>query len=155
MGWFSRSHTVEAGTFVEDGDVVFSEASGVSPPGRSVHPQSETEGKDAPPAPPYTLFGVEEIPLKGAHNVENVLAAVCAATLLGADPRLIRAGVRTFRAVEHRLEYVTTINGVEFYNDSKATNVDATIKALEAFPGRLWVILVAWTREATTRPCSR
>ena len=44
-------------------------------------------------------------------------------------------------AVEHRLEYVATINGVEFYNDSKATNVDATIKALEAFPGRLWVIL--------------
>ena len=141
VGWFSRTHTVEAGAFVEEGDVVFSGTSGVSPPGRSVHPQSETEGKDAPPAPPYTLFGVDEIPLKGAHNVENVLAAVCAATLLGADPRMIRAGVRAFRAVEHRLEYVATINGVEFYNDSKATNVDATIKALEAFPGRLWVIL--------------
>ena len=141
VSWFSRTHTVEAGAFVEDGDVVFSEASGVSTPGRSVHPQSETEGKDAPPATPYTLFGVEEIPLKGAHNVENVLAAVCAATLLGAAPRMIRAGVRAFRAVEHRLEYVATINGVEFYNDSKATNVDATIKALEAFPGRLWVIL--------------
>ena len=97
VGWFSRTHTVEAGAFVEDGDIVFSEASRVSPPGRSVHPQSETEGKDAPPAPPYTLFGVDEIPLKGAHNVENVLAAVCAATLLGADPRMIRAGVRAFR----------------------------------------------------------
>ena len=139
--WFSRSRTVEAGAFVEDGDVVFNGAGVVSPPGGSAHPESETEGKDHVPALPYTLFGVEEIPLKGAHNVENVLAAVCAAAVLGADPRMIRAGVRSFCAVEHRLEYVATIDGVEFYNDSKATNVDATLKALGAFPGELLVIL--------------
>ncbi|MCX6619027.1 MAG: UDP-N-acetylmuramoyl-L-alanine--D-glutamate ligase, partial [Acidobacteria bacterium] len=88
-----------------------------------------------------TMLSVNEIPLKGAHNVENVLAAVCAAALLGADQQLVQAGVRAFRAVEHRLEYVTTVGGVEFYNDSKATNVDATIKAIEAFPGNLLVIL--------------
>ena len=139
--WFSRSRTVEAGAFVEGGDVVVNGVGVVSPLGRPAHPENETAGKDRLPALPYTLFGMKEIPLKGAHNVENVLAAVCAATLLGADPRLIRAGVRSFRAVEHRLEYVATINGVEFYNDSKATNVDATLKALGAFPGGLLVIL--------------
>ena len=78
---------------------------------------------------------VSEIPLKGAHNVENVLAAVCAGALMGCAPEKIRQAVRDFKAVEHRLEYVATIRGVEYYNDSKATNVDATIKALESFPG--------------------
>ena len=77
---------------------------------------------------------VAEIPLKGAHNVENVLAAVCAARLGGVAAESIRASVASFKAVEHRLEFVAAVRGVEFYNDSKATNVDATKKALEAFP---------------------
>ena len=55
--------------------------------------------------------------------------------------RRSRAAVRTFRAVEHRLEFVRKLDGVDFYNDSKATNVDATLKAIDAFPGGLWVIL--------------
>ena len=76
------------------------------------------------------------IPLKGEHNVENVLAAVCAARLAGASADVIRRAVENFKAVEHRLEFVATINGVEFYNDSKATNVDATAKAIAAFSGR-------------------
>ena len=74
-----------------------------------------------------------EIPLKGAHNLENVLAAVCVGMIAGCEPRRIAGAVRGFRAVEHRLEHVATIQGVEYYNDSKATNVDATIKALESF----------------------
>jgi UDP-N-acetylmuramoylalanine--D-glutamate ligase len=82
-----------------------------------------------------------EIALKGAHNLENVLAAVCVGMLAGVKAADIRRAVANFRAVEHRLEYVATVRGVEYYNDSKATNVDATIKALESFPGRIHLIL--------------
>ena len=59
-----------------------------------------------------------------------------ASYLAGAPPSAIASGVKTFRAVEHRLEFVAEIGGVQFYNDSKATNVDAALKAVEAFPGR-------------------
>jgi UDP-N-acetylmuramoylalanine--D-glutamate ligase len=79
--------------------------------------------------------------LKGAHNVENVLAGVCVGALLRCDPDRIRKAVRAFKAVEHRLEHVATIRGVDYYNDSKATNVDATIKALESFPANIHLIL--------------
>ena len=69
------------------------------------------------------------------------MAAVCASALLGCAPEKIRQAVREFKAVEHRLEYVATIRGVDYYNDSKATNVDATIKALESFPANIHLIL--------------
>ena len=88
-----------------------------------------------------TIMNVGEISLKGTHNVENVLAGVCAGMLAGVDPADIRRAVANFKAVEHRLEYVATIRGVQYYNDSKATNVDATIKALESFPGGIHLIL--------------
>jgi UDP-N-acetylmuramoylalanine--D-glutamate ligase len=84
---------------------------------------------------------VSEVPLKGAHNLENVLAAVSAGLLMGCAPEKIRQAVRDFKAVEHRLEFVATIGGVDYYNDSKATNVDATIKALESFPANIHLIL--------------
>src|SRR5438105_5122705 len=84
---------------------------------------------------------VVEIPLKGAHNVENVLAAVCATRLGGVPAESIRRSVASFKAVEHRLEFVAEVRGVAYYNDSKATNVDATKKALEAFPGGVYLIL--------------
>ena len=87
------------------------------------------------------LIRVDELPIRGMHNVENTLAAVAAAHLAGMPPDHIAAAIRTFRAVEHRLEFVRTVSGVDFYNDSKATNVDATLKALNSFPGGLWVIL--------------
>jgi UDP-N-acetylmuramoylalanine--D-glutamate ligase len=85
---------------------------------------------------PEPVMPVAEIPLKGAHNVENVLAAVCAARLAGipAESRFAVGG--EFQAVEHRLEFVRTVNGVEYYNDSKATNVDAAMKAVASFGGR-------------------
>jgi UDP-N-acetylmuramoylalanine--D-glutamate ligase len=70
-----------------------------------------------------------------------VLAAVCAGALMGCVPEKIRQAVREFKAVEHRLEFVATIRGVDYYNDSKATNVDATIKALESFPANIHLIL--------------
>lgn len=87
------------------------------------------------------IMPLNEISLKGAHNVENALAGVCVGMLAGIEPAQIRAAVAAFKAVEHRLEYVATVGGVEYYNDSKATNVDATIKALESFPGRIHLIL--------------
>lgn len=82
-----------------------------------------------------------EIPLRGRHNVENVLAGACCARLAGAGLAEIRRGVMTFPGVEHRIEFVGVVDGVSYYNDSKATNVDATVKALESFEGGLWVIL--------------
>ena len=87
------------------------------------------------------LMHASEIPIRGRHNVENVMAAAAAARLAGAALPAIAAAVRTFRAVEHRLEFVRRLSGVDFYNDSKATSVDATLKALDAFDGGLWVIL--------------
>jgi UDP-N-acetylmuramoylalanine--D-glutamate ligase len=87
------------------------------------------------------VISLKDIPLRGAHNVENVLAAVCATRLAGAPAEAIGKAVQSFRAVEHRLEYVATDNGVEYYNDSKATNVDAAAKAIAAFPGCIHLIL--------------
>ncbi|HTW58198.1 MAG TPA: UDP-N-acetylmuramoyl-L-alanine--D-glutamate ligase [Terriglobales bacterium] len=116
--WFSRQKEVERGAWVREGAVVFRDDKG----------QRE-------------ILQVSEIPLKGAHNLENVLAAVCAGALMGCAPEKIRQAVRDFKAVEHRLEFVATIRGVDYYNDSKATNVDATIKALESFPANIHLIL--------------
>ena len=87
------------------------------------------------------LMQAAEIPIRGRHNAENVLAASIAAARTGVAHGAIAAAVRTFHAVEHRLEFVRNVNGIDFYNDSKATSVDATLKALDAFPGNVWVIL--------------
>ena len=87
------------------------------------------------------LMPAGDIPIRGRHNVENVLAASIAAARAGVSHAGIASAVGTFRAVEHRLEFVRSVSGVEFYNDSKATSVDATLKALDAFAGGLWVIL--------------
>jgi UDP-N-acetylmuramoylalanine--D-glutamate ligase len=116
--WFSRQREVTQGAWVRDGKIVF----------RSGAQQHE-------------VLEVSEIPLKGTHNLENVLAAVCAGALMGCAPEKIRQAVHAFKAVEHRLEFVATIRGVDYYNDSKATNVDATIKAIESFPANIHLIL--------------
>jgi UDP-N-acetylmuramoylalanine--D-glutamate ligase len=116
--WFSRQKRVAQGAFLRDGQIIFRD-----------------EGAE------ITLVRRDEIPLRGEHNVENVLAACAAAYLSGATPTAIASGVKTFQGVEHRLEFVAEVGGVKFYNDSKATNVDAALKAIEAFPGQLIVIL--------------
>jgi UDP-N-acetylmuramoylalanine--D-glutamate ligase len=86
-------------------------------------------------------MAITEVPLKGAHNLENALAAIAVAMLTGCAPQQIARAVRDFKAVEHRLEFVATIRGVQYFNDSKATNVDATIKALESFPAHIHLVL--------------
>jgi UDP-N-acetylmuramoylalanine--D-glutamate ligase len=78
------------------------------------------------------LVNRDEIFLRGLHNVENVLASLAAGLACGASPESMRETVRNFKGVEHRIEFVAEIDGVKFYNDSKATSVDATLKALEA-----------------------
>ena len=87
------------------------------------------------------LMEAGEVPLRGRHNIENAMAAALVAHIAGAPHGRIRAAIASFPGVEHRLEFVRELNGVSWYNDSKATNVDATLKAIAAFPGGLWVIL--------------
>ena len=116
--WFSRKQRVAEGAYLRAEEIVFRHA-GVE----------------------EAVMKRGEIPLAGAHNLENVLAAVSATRIAGARAAAIAKGVRSFAGVEHRLEFVAEIGGVRFYNDSKATNVDATLKALDAFPGRILVIL--------------
>lgn len=118
--WFSSEDEVEQGAWVHDGWVLYRDRKG---------------------APVEQVLPVANIPLKGAHNVENVLAAVAAARRAGASNEVIRSTVERFHAVEHRLEFVASIRGVDYYNDSKATNVDATAKAIEAFAGGIHLIL--------------
>ena len=116
--WFSRKHEVENGTYLKGDQIVF-----------------RRNGQE------QTVLARSDIQLKGAHNLENTLAAVAMGMLAGCAPEQIRRAVAGFRAVEHRLEPVTTVNGVAFYNDSKATKVDATVKALESFAGNVHIIL--------------
>ena len=118
--WFSGRRPIKQGAFVHGESILF----------------VPREGAKAEPVMP-----VSDIHLKGSHNVENVLAAVCAARLAKIPAESIRASVAGFAAVEHRLERVKVVNGVEFYNDSKATNVDATMKAVASFTGGIHLIL--------------
>jgi len=87
------------------------------------------------------LMAASDVPLRGLHNLENTMAAALAAHLAGATHEQIREAVKTFPGVEHRLEFVRMLHDVAYYNDSKATNVDATLKAIAAFDGALWIIL--------------
>ncbi len=112
--WFSSTQTVSPGAYLDGGRILL----------------------DGTP-----LIQASEAPIRGMHNLENIMAAAAMAKLAGASNEQIRAAVMTFPGVEHRLEFVRERNGVAWYNDSKATNVDATLKAIAAFPGGLWIIL--------------
>lgn len=116
--WFSRLHSVEQGAYLRGDKIVFRRA-----------------GAE------MVLLQRSDIGLRGDHNLENVLAAACIAHLAGVESGAIAEAVRSFAGVEHRLEFVAEIGGVKFFNDSKATNVDATLKAIDAFPGRLLILL--------------
>lgn len=97
----------------------------------------------------------DEIFLRGLHNVENVLAGFAAGLACGASPESMRETVANFKGVEHRIEFVEDINGVKFYNDSKATSVDAALKALEALSeeaGKTVIILGGRGKNAPYAP---
>ncbi|MCQ6279755.1 UDP-N-acetylmuramoyl-L-alanine--D-glutamate ligase [Bacillus sp. EB600] len=79
------------------------------------------------------VMRIADIALPGAHNLENILSAMAAAKLSGVENKAINEVLRTFTGVKHRLQYVTEISGRKFYNDSKATNILATVNALAAF----------------------
>jgi len=101
------------------------------------------------------LVRVDEMKLRGLHNVENVAAAFAAGIAAGARIESMSETVKQFSPVEHRLEFVAESGGVKFYNDSKATSVDATLKALEAFandPGKVVLILGGRGKKAPYAP---
>ncbi len=123
--WFSSAGRLESGLWLEDGWIV-------------------ADGE--------RLIAAADVPLRGRHNLENVMAAAEAARAAGASLGAIAAAVRTFPGVEHRLEYVATVAGVDWFNDSKATNVDAALKAAGAFAGPLWIILGGKDKGSDYRP---
>ena len=108
--YFSRHEQLENGIYMQNGDFVIS-----------------WQGQK------QTVCNISELHLFGGHNEENVLAAIACGFFAGVSISDMADVLRNFRSIEHRLEYVTTIDGVPYYNDSKATNTDSTIKALEAF----------------------
>ncbi|MFB3920387.1 MAG: UDP-N-acetylmuramoyl-L-alanine--D-glutamate ligase [Terriglobia bacterium] len=116
--FFSRKRSLPEGVFVSNGHIVYRVAN-----------------------LERVLLETREVGLRGAFNLENILAAAAAACALGADFEAVRAAVRGFHAVEHRLEFVREIRGVQFFNDSKATSVDAAAKALTAFDHGVHLIL--------------
>ena len=129
---FSVSQELDEGLFLRGGDIV-----------------SRVGGAER------VLAKREEMKLRGLHNVENVLAALAAGLACGAAPESMRETIRNFAPVEHRLEFVSEIKGVKFYNDSKATSVDATLKALEAFEdgaGKVILILGGRGKQAPYAP---
>lgn len=95
------------------------------------------------------ILDAEELGISGEHNVENALCASVAALAYGCAVEGVREGLRSFQPLEHRLEPCGTVKGVECFNDSKATNVDATLKALTAFPDRKVVLLLGGRDKGT------
>ncbi len=123
--FFSRQSELEQGAFVSNGSI-----------------RLRWDGQDELVCP------IHEMKLFGGHNVENALAACGAAYLAGVLPQDMARVLTSFSGVEHRIEPVATINGVPYYNDSKATNPESSIKALEAFSGH--IILIAGGRDKNT-----
>ena len=123
--FFSRQQELTSGIFVKDGVI-------------TLRWQDETRA----------LCLVADIRIKGAHNVENALAACGAAYFAGAKTVDMADVLKAFPGVEHRIEPVAIVNGVTYYNDSKATNPESSIKALEAFPDH--IILIAGGRDKNT-----
>jgi len=128
---FSRRRLLGRGAFVRDGWVVLRDGA---------------ERKVMP---------VAEIKLPGLHNLENVLAAAAVALRAGATPAQVRKATRSFSGLEHRLERVLTFRGVTFINDSKATTVDASLKALASFDRPLVLILGGKDKGSDFRPLRR
>lgn len=107
--YFSRVHNLDEGICIADAQIVIREG-----------------GRQLP------VLKLSDIRLLGGHNIENYMAAIGISYHMGVPLDIIEAACKAFSGVEHRIEYVRTVNGVEYYNDSKGTNPDAAIKAVEA-----------------------
>lgn len=116
---FSRKEELEFGAFVEDGYIVIRNESGEK----------------------IRFCKTEELVIPGTHNLENALAAAAVAYFAGINPEIITQTLKEFQGVEHRIEFCGQVDGVRFVNDSKGTNPDASIKAVEAIKGG--IILIA------------
>lgn len=126
--FFSRKEKVR-GAYVENGRIVFND--GVR------HAE---------------ICDASEVRIPGPHNLENALAAVCLAMVMGICPEVIAHTLKTFAGVEHRLEYVRTLNGIEYINDSKGTNPDSTIKAIETMTRPTVIILGGYDKHSDFMP---
>lgn len=127
---FSRSRTIEPGAYLRSGQIVLGVETGR----------------------PEALMPAAEIPLFGAHNRDNVMAAALIGRIAGVPAPRMRESIRSFKALEHRLERVAVVSGVEFVNDSKATTVDAAIKAIESFDRPLVLILGGKDKDSDFQP---
>ena len=123
--WFSSTQPVPRGVVVQDGQLLYCGA-------------------------PFAAR--TQIKLRGLHNLENIMAAALVSILAGAELNEIASAIESFPGVEHRLEFVREFEGVKYYNDSKATNVDAALKAIAAFTERLWIILGGKDKGSDYRP---
>ncbi len=123
--WFSSEHLLKEGYFVDGTDICYRDAEGIT-----------------------TVIGINELNILGRHNHENVMAAAAMAHAFGVDFETIRGVLRSFHAVEHRIEYVTEKRGVRFYNDSKGTNPDAAIKGIQAMDRPTCLIAGGYDKES-------
>ncbi len=117
LHFFSRRRELERGAYVKDGKIYYKD-------------EEDSE-----------IMEVEKIPLIGVHNLENVLASIAISVLSGVEKNGIEKSVTEFRGLEHRMEYAGRIGNVVFYNDSKATNVDASLKSIQSFEGDIVIIM--------------
>ncbi len=129
MMLFSRKQPVESGAFVQDGVIT-----------------TRWMGVEAAICP------VTELYIPGPHNLENALAAACIATAMGIDAATIAKTFRTFQGVEHRIEFTRELNGVRYINDSKGTNVDSTIKAIQTMDRPTAIILGGYDKHCDFTP---
>ena len=129
---FSRKKEVANGAFVRDGEIWYA------------HKGSERR-----------ICRADEIYIPGPHNLENALGAVCAAMAMNVPAPVIRHSLRTFRGVEHRIEKVRERDGVTYINDSKGTNVDSTIKAVQTMGQPTVIILGGYDKHTSFDPLSR
>ncbi|MBR0387819.1 MAG: UDP-N-acetylmuramoyl-L-alanine--D-glutamate ligase, partial [Clostridia bacterium] len=129
---FSRKKEVREGAFVRDGEIVL-----------------RMDGEEK------TICATEEVRIPGPHNLENALGAVCCAAAVGVPVPVIRHSLRTFKGVEHRIESVRVLDGVEYFNDSKGTNVDSTLKAVDTMEKPTVIILGGYDKHTSFDPLSR
>ena len=128
---FSRKEEVREGAFVRNGMIIL-----------------RMDGSEK------NVCAAEEVRIPGPHNLENALGAVCAAAAMNVPVPVIRYSLKTFRGVEHRIESVRVLDGVEYFNDSKGTNVDSTIKAVQTMRKPTVIILGGFDKHTSFDPLS-